>query len=40
MIEGEKLECMSTEEYFYLTENNIDEQLKKYALSLEERGGE
>lgn len=24
--------------YFYLTENNIDEQLKKYALSLEEKG--
>ena len=24
--------------YFYLTENGIDEQLKKYALSLEERG--
>ena len=24
--------------YFYLTENGIDEQLKKYALSLEEKG--
>ncbi len=39
----EKCEAVSGREaasnvYFFLTENGIDEQLKKYALSLEEKG--